>query len=333
MNKATLWHWKAVFLVTAGLCLFPVSPVFAACQANDTATATEVRKLAIGVLQIPASGSETCIVAGTSGANSCSGASTGTKIYGTIASGRYQLVRDNTEGTTACTITIDVQNISSGNANVTLGNVTGTYAGTALVGSPPWSGLARPATGRTLYLGMTATYDNNVPVGTLAPSFDIVVTYSAPAVPKASPQTGSMAFDSPITIDNVTDIDFGVVDALNTGRYTMNTQGNITVGLGGVLLGGNPHPGSMTIYGSATQTINITAGSYVAGGIGGGVTLTAATCAYDGGVEASCNTLSGQAPPTAAGKTLLIGVRALVDINQTAGSSAAPSFTVTVTYT
>lgn len=332
MDKTILWRSGISFLTTAGLCIFLTAPVFAACQANDTATATEVRKLAIEVLQVPPSGSQTCVVAGTSGANSCSGASTGTKIYGTIASGRYQLVRDNTEGTTACTITIDVQNISSGNANVTLGSITGTYAGTALSGSPPWSGLARPGAGRTLYLGATATYNSSVPVGTLAPSFDIVVTYSAPAVPKSSPQTASMAFDSPITIDNVVDIDFGVVDALNTARYTMDTAGNITIALGGVLLGGNPHPGSMVIHGSSTQTINISTGSYVAGGIGGGVVLSAATCSYNGGTPAACN-LTGQVPPTAAGKTLLLGVRATIDINQTAGTTAAPSFTVTVTYT
>ena len=68
------------------------------------------------------------------------------------------------------------------------------------------------------------------------------------------------------------------------------------------------------------------------GGVGGGVSLSAATCAYNGGAAVPCS-LSTQAAPTSAGKTLLLGVTVTVNASQTAGTTATPTFTITVVYT
>lgn len=318
---------RFAFLLAFFLSVSMNTPVFAACQAGDTATATEVTKLNWAALQVPG-GSTTYTVSGTGGADS----GTGTKLYGATARGRYNVVRDNTEGS-SCTITIDIVNVASGNANLTITGWTGNYNGSNLVGAPPWTGLARPVKGKTLYLGATATYNGSVPVGALTPSFDIQVTYSANATgSKNSAQTSSLSFDNALAIDSVVDINFGKVRAATAGTYTINTAGVVTPGGGGVWLYGTTSAGSMVIHGSSTQTIVISTGSYIAGGIGGGVTLSNATCSYNGGAAVACS-LSGQAAPTSAGKTLLLGVTATVDTAQTAGSSATPSFTVTVVYT
>lgn len=143
--------------------------------------------------------------------------------------------------------------------------------------------------------------------------------------------TANIAFDAAITLTKNADITFGTVQALTAGTYTIDTAAVVTPGGGGVVLGGSPVAGDILIQGSATQTINISVGGYTAGGIGGGVVPSAATCAYDSGAEAAC-TLNTQAAPTAAGKTLKVGVLVTVDALQTAGSVATPSFTVTVVY-
>lgn len=312
-------------------CLLPVSmntPAFSACQADDTATATEVTKLNWAALQVPG-GSTTYTIAANGGADS----GTGTKLYDTTARGQYNIVRDNTEGASGCTITIDIVNVAPGDPNLMITGWTGRYNGSNLSGNPPWTGRPRPVGGKTLYLGATATYNGSIPVGTLTPSFDIRVTYAANATgSKDSAQTASIKFDNAITIDTVMDINFGMVKALTAGNFTINTAGVVTPGGGGEWLYGTTSAGSMVIRGSSTQTIAISTGSYISGGIGGGVTLSNATCSYNGGAEVACS-LSGQAAPTSAGKTLLLGVTATVNASQTAGSSATPSFTVTVVYT
>ena len=93
------------------------------------------------------------------------------------------------------------------------------------------------------------------------------------------------------------------------------------------MLHGTPVAGNITIIGSGTQLINISVGSFVADG---GVTLSNAKCAYDGGAAGSC-TITGAAAP-GAGKTLLLGVDAAVDGTQSVNDTAARTETVTVVY-
>lgn len=139
--------------------------------------------------------------------------------------------------------------------------------------------------------------------------------------------TGSYGIDTAIAMTKNADINFGTVKALTADTYTINTSGTVSHAGSGAELFGTPAAGNITITGSTTSTINVSVGSYVADN---GVTLQNATCAYNGGGAAACS-LNAQAAP-GVGKTLLLGVQAVVDGSQAAGSSAAPSFTVTVTY-
>ncbi len=85
--------------------------------AATTFSATEVTKLTFGVLQKPTSGTQTFTIDSqgpTSG--------TGTVLYGTPTPGQYTLT---CTGTCTGTVTLDVQNINSGNANVTISNFQG----------------------------------------------------------------------------------------------------------------------------------------------------------------------------------------------------------------
>ncbi len=137
----------------------------------QTVTITEQAQLDFAQLERPASGSQRITIDPTTGTYS----GTGVVQIGTPARGQYKIKRTGGGGTTSCTI--DIQNISSGNAAVTIDRFKGDYGGT-FINSFPQSGLPRPGTGggTTLYLGARATYTSSVPVGTLTPSFDIVVT-------------------------------------------------------------------------------------------------------------------------------------------------------------
>ena len=139
--------------------------------------------------------------------------------------------------------------------------------------------------------------------------------------------TANIAFDTAIALTKNADIDFGIVEAGVADTYTITTGAAVTAAGVGEVLGGSPAAGDITIVGSAAQTVAITVGSLVANN---GVTPANITCAYDGGGSAAC-ALAGQAAP-GAGKTLLLGADAVVDGTQAAGSSAAPTFVVTVVY-
>jgi hypothetical protein len=141
--------------------------------------------------------------------------------------------------------------------------------------------------------------------------------------------TANIRFDTSLSMTKNADIDFKSVLAGVADTYTITTAGVVTAaGSGQVLSGaGTPVAGNITISGSTTQLINISVGSFVANG---GVTLSNAKCAYNGGSSGSC-TITGAAAP-GAGKTLLLGVDAAVDGTQAAGATAAPTETVTVVY-
>jgi hypothetical protein len=140
--------------------------------------------------------------------------------------------------------------------------------------------------------------------------------------------TANIAFDTPLTLTPVASIQFGTVKAAQTGTYVINTAGAVTASSGGVWLYGTPAAGNLTVAGSATQTITISTGSYVASN---GVTPSAATCKYGSASAAACDSGLSVAAPGAS-TTLLLGVQADADGTQAAASTATPSFTVTAVY-
>lgn len=155
-----------------------------------------------------------------------------------------------------------------------------------------------------------------------------MAVYAVGASAATQSVTANIAFDTALSITKNSDINFGVVKALTADTYTITTAGVVTAGGGaGNILSGTPTAGNLTIVGSATQLIDISVGSYTANN---GVTPSAATCAYNGGGAGACP-LTGVAAP-GAGKTLLLGAQVAASGAQAAGTSAAPTFVVTVLY-
>ncbi len=140
--------------------------------------------------------------------------------------------------------------------------------------------------------------------------------------------SSSVSFDVPLTLTKQTDINFGTVKAVTASTYTITTAGAVSATGSGAALYGTPTAGNITISGSAIQTINISVGSLVANN---GVTLQNPTCSYNGGASGSCTINSAAAP--GGGKTLLLGIQAVVSGAQAANTSAAPTLIVTVVYT
>ncbi len=145
--------------------------------------------------------------------------------------------------------------------------------------------------------------------------------------------TASVAFDSALTLSGLVNINFGTVQAGIVGAsYTINaTTGSVTPSNGGVIIStAGETAGQLTVAGSTTQLVAVSTGSYVNNG---GVTLSGATCSYNGGTATACDGagLTGQVA-AGAGKTLKLGVTATSDGTATAGTTATPSFTVTVVY-
>ena len=141
--------------------------------------------------------------------------------------------------------------------------------------------------------------------------------------------TANMTFDTALSLVKNADISFGTVKASQAGTYTIDTSGVVTPTNGGVVIGGTPAFGQITITGSTTQTVAISTGTYVSDN---GVTPSAATCSYNGAAAAACDTaLTGRTAP-GAGKILKLGVTAISDGTTAAGTTAVPTFTVTVVY-
>lgn len=142
--------------------------------------------------------------------------------------------------------------------------------------------------------------------------------------------TANATFDSALVLTKNADINFGVLKAATSGTYVIGTNGTVTPSNGGVLISGTPAYGQITITGSATQTIAISTGSYVANA---GVTPSVATCNYNNVAIADCDAGgTGLTAPGAGGKVLKLGLTITADGTQTAGSTAAPTFVVTVIY-
>lgn len=155
----------------------------------------------------------------------------------------------------------------------------------------------------------------------------LLLSYAASSVAATQSIQSHIAFDELLSITKTSDIDFGHVKANQSGTYTVSPQGVISASNSGVALGGSVSAAKLTIAGSSSQTINISAGNYVASN---GVTPSMATCSYNDGATAPCS-LSSQTPP-GNGKPLLVGITVDVDGNQAVSSTAAPSFDIIVNY-
>jgi hypothetical protein len=140
--------------------------------------------------------------------------------------------------------------------------------------------------------------------------------------------TANIRFDTPLSLTKNSDINFGSVTASSATTYRISTAGAVSTVTGtGSYLFGTTAAANINITGSTTQLMNISVGGEVANN---GVTVSNEKCAYNGGASGSC-TITGAAAP-GAGKTLLIGADAAADGTQAAGTTAAPTFTVTVVY-
>jgi hypothetical protein len=139
----------------------------------------------------------------------------------------------------------------------------------------------------------------------------------------------SVGFDNPLTLIKNSDINFGTLKALTSGTYVIDTNGDVHSFNGGVISGGTTSYGKITITGSSTQTIAISAGSYAADR---GVTPSAASCDYNGVVIAHCDAGSGALIAPADGKILKLGLTITVDGTQAAQTAANPTFVVSVVY-
>jgi hypothetical protein len=139
--------------------------------------------------------------------------------------------------------------------------------------------------------------------------------------------TANIRFDTPLTLNKTADIDFGSVQAGVADTYTISPTGATSHSGSGAYLFGSPHAASITVSGSSTQTLNISAGSYTASTH---VTPSNATCKYGAAAAGSCTIPAAAAP--GAGTTLLVGVDAAATAATTAGTTEAPTFTLTIVY-
>lgn len=154
------------------------------------------------------------------------------------------------------------------------------------------------------------------------------ITLSAQAFAASQAVTSSIRFGGAVVNMVINDtLDFGAVEAGQSGTYTISTAGALTYSGPGIPEGGTPSAANITISGSLTQNIGITVGNLQADS---GVSLANLKCNYDGGGEGSCTINGGS--PAGSGKTLLIGGDAVVGSGQSDGTVANPSFDVTVVY-
>lgn len=154
------------------------------------------------------------------------------------------------------------------------------------------------------------------------------MTLSSDAFAASQLVTSSIKFGGAVitmVINNT--LDFGAVEAGQSGDYTVSTAGVLSYSGPGIPEGGTPSAANITISGSLTQNIGITVGNIQADN---GVNLANLTCDYDSGGEGSCTINGGS--PAGSGKTLLVGGKAVVGSGQSDGTVAHPSFDVTVVY-
>jgi hypothetical protein len=158
--------------------------------------------------------------------------------------------------------------------------------------------------------------------GALCPSASLALTQTVSA---------KVRFVSPLTLTALQPLDFGNLKASQAGSYTLSTAGTVSASSGGELISGAPSAGSITLSGSATQTIKINVTSYSPPA--DGVALTDATCNYNNSGEVPCNDdkLSNVAL-TKPENVLKIGATLITDNTSTEGKTATPSMTISIMY-
>lgn len=142
--------------------------------------------------------------------------------------------------------------------------------------------------------------------------------------------TISVAFLQPFTITEATAMDFGTLVSDTASTYTLSTGDAITATGAGQSVGGTPKSGDYTIADTGTSTGNIDI-SVVNLTAANGVTPVNPVCNYAaGGDVAGCALVNAGNP--GAGATLTIGIQLQVDGTQTTGTTASPTFDITVAY-
>jgi hypothetical protein len=294
------------------------------CFAAYSYTIVQNQQLAFGTLQVPSSGSQTWTV---STAGSTSG--TGTLLYGFPANGDYTIkcVGISCSNFPAPVPTINASLTAGCSGLSSLGSWQGNYNNGAQTGALPLNNVAFPgAGGLDFKLGATATYTSAVSSANCSNTFNISVSDNHGVNVNFS-FNSSLAFDAALALTKNSDINFGTVSALNASTYRISTAGAVTTVSGtGSYLTGTTAAGNIQIAGSATDGITISAGGYTADN---GVTPSNAQCSYNGGAAAAC-AMTGAAPGS--GSTLLVGVDVATDGTQAGGTTAAPTFTITVAY-
>ena len=122
-------HWQNYLGKIARVALLCAFGLPLAAYAEDTVTITESTRMDFGTIAIPASGSQYLTLNPIN--SSISG--TGDKLFGIANRGTYSL---KSSGNTSTSITIDVMNVSTNSASVTLDNFTGIYDGGAIANFP-----------------------------------------------------------------------------------------------------------------------------------------------------------------------------------------------------
>ena len=151
----------------------------------------------------------------------------------------------------------------------------------------------------------------------------------ATGVDAANPEsvTVEVEFVDPITITEVSALQFGLLDQnLNLDTIVIAPDNALT-DAGGIVLGGPPRSADLTVTATAGQTITIFVDNIVANT---GYTLGTFICDYDGGAATACD-IGGFTPIAVASATLRVGVT-LTGTNLAVPGVFNGSFDVTVSY-
>lgn len=138
-----------------------------ASDSTATITIAEIVPMSFGVLTIPVSSSYVIV-----SENGAALSGNAIVINDTSSRGQYTVT-----GTVSQTISIDIQNISTGSSALTLDSFKGVLAGQA-ISSFPITTLSLPANvGQTLYLGARLQFTPAVTEQTYTMTFDLVINY------------------------------------------------------------------------------------------------------------------------------------------------------------
>ena len=163
-------------IYSKSLCKFLVVAIFGIVfpsLAQASVYITEIDRLNFALLEIPSGGSKHRIIIPASG-----GAhhGNGVVLMGMPRRGEY-FITSPFDSDARRTISIDIQNISTGSPALKLRKFKGIYGSRNIESFPAW-GLSNPGKGgKTLYLGASLVYKSAVEERVYHPSFDIIIIY------------------------------------------------------------------------------------------------------------------------------------------------------------